>query len=418
MKPASSQPERPADNTSNPEAPADTATQPPVSPIVAHATGASNVLDGVEQPTAVHYGDPLGEQRRLENRVGVVDCWGDVAVRITGEDRLTWLNSLISQKVDALPAGEFTRSLVLDAQGRVLHYFGISATSDALILDIPADQADALQTYLERMIFWSQVTITRLPWAKIRLLTTGDRELLAGLDSPSGEFSRDGELLRAPTAAAPETQRLGFIRDVWVQENSLLDAWDRLVAAGAHPTGRMASEALRIASRDPVVEVDTDERTIPHEVLAFVGPLTGEATTLALESAGPSSAAVHLNKGCYRGQETVSRVQNLGKAPRSLVLLHLDGSANALPSPGTAITAGGKPIGWVGSSSHDAELGPIALGVVKRAVVEALATPGKKVPPLEIAGDTPVAVAIDPDDIARDDIIRPGRAAVNRLRTR
>jgi hypothetical protein len=125
----------------------------------------------------------------------------------------------------------------------------------------------------------------------------------------------------------------------------------KLVAAGAHPAGLWAFEALRVEARRPRLGQETDHRTIPHEV-GWIGP------------------AVHLNKGCYRGQETVARVQNLGRPPRRLALLHLSGESDELPEPGTAIESGGRTVGFLGTAVHHFELGPVALAVVKRSLAD------------------------------------------------
>ena len=111
------------------------------------------------------------------------------------------------------------------------------------------------------------------------------------------------------------------------------------------------SEALRIAAGVPREGLDTDDRTIPNE-MGWLGP------------------AVHLSKGCYRGQETVARVHNLGRPPRRLVLLHLDGSADAAPVPEAPVSWNGKSVGRVTSVAQHFELGPIALAVIKRSVPE------------------------------------------------
>ena len=113
--------------------------------------------------------------------------------------------------------------------------------------------------------------------------------------------------------------------------------------------GLWAFEALRIARGEPRLGVDTDHRTIPNEV-GWIG------------------SAVHLEKGCYRGQETVARVHTLGRPPRRLTMLHLDGSENRLPAAGAEVTLDGKAVGWVGSSARHHELGPIALALLKRNV--------------------------------------------------
>ena len=108
-----------------------------------------------------------------------------------------------------------------------------------------------------------------------------------------------------------------------------------------------AGVALRIAAGACRVGHDTHDRTIPNE-------------------AGLLGRAVHLDKGCYRGQETVARVHTLGRPPRRLVLLHLDGSVDHLPARGSDVTLDGARVGSVGSSARHHELGPVALALVKR----------------------------------------------------
>jgi len=78
--------------------------------------------------------------------------------------------------------------------------------------------------------------------------------------------------------------------------------------------------------------------------------------------------SVHMNKGCYRGQETVAMVENLGKPPRRLVLLHLDGSVVSVPATGTDVERDGVKVGFVGTVARHHELGTIALAVIKRNV--------------------------------------------------
>src|SRR3954452_487034 len=148
----------------------------------------------------------------------------------------------------------------------------------------------------------------------------------------------------------------------------------------------MAFEALRVESRRPRVHLDTDERTIPHEV-------------------GWIPSAVHLTKGCYRGQETVARVANLGRPPRRLVLLHLDAGDEGLPVPGAPVLRDGRSVGRVGSVVLHHELGAVALALVKRSVpvdAELIAGEGESASPARIDPDS-----YEPDD----DTPRPGRAA-------
>ncbi|MDP9407343.1 MAG: folate-binding protein, partial [Actinomycetota bacterium] len=137
--------------------------------------------------------------------------------------------------------------------------------------------------------------------------------------------------------------------DLVVPRASLRETVAALCEAGAAPAGTWAHDALRVAARQPRLGWETDHKTIPHEV----GWLTD---------------AVHLQKGCYRGQETVARVHNLGRPPRRLVLLHLDGSDDRLPARGEPVVLDGRPVGFVGTAGRHHELGPIALAVVKRTV--------------------------------------------------
>jgi hypothetical protein len=138
----------------------------------------------------------------------------------------------------------------------------------------------------------------------------------------------------------------------------------QLRSAGAEPVGTWAYAALRIDQLRPRLGLETDHRTIPHEV-------------------GWIETAVHLNKGCYRGQETVARVHNLGKPPRRLVRVHLSGMTDVLPEPGSPVDSGGRTVGFVGTAIQHHELGPVALAVVKRNL------PADA--PLSVAGE-PVAI--------------------------
>ena len=123
---------------------------------------------------------------------------------------------------------------------------------------------------------------------------------------------------------------------------------DRLAEVLLGPrAGTWAYEARRIATGVPRVGLDTDHRTLPNEL-------------------GVLGVAVHLDKGCYRGQEAVARVHNLGRPPRRLVRLLLDGTAETLPEVGAPVEVDGRPVGFVGGSARHHELGPIALALVKR----------------------------------------------------
>lgn len=327
--------------------------------------------DSFDPGVAWHHGDPLREQRAAERDVVVVDRSHRAVIAVPGEDRLTWLHTITSQHLLALAEDAHTEALVLDLQGHVEHHAMVSHVDGTVWLDTEAGRLAGLLGYLRQMVFWSKVEPRDATpeLAVLSLLGPSTGQLLAEVGELGG-FARTGEG-RA---------------DLLVPRGSLTEVWQRLVDAGADPAGTWAYEALRAASMRPRLGVDTDERTIPHEV-GWIGP------------------AVHLDKGCYRGQETVARVSNLGRPPRRMVLLHLE-SPETLPSTGDPIRAGERVVGRVGTVATHHELGPIALALLKRSVDPQT--------PL-LAGEA--AAAVDPDSVPPDSGEPPGRAALRRLRT-
>ena len=317
------------------------------SPLLAHVVDAVPA-DGVDAGVALHYGDPLGEQRRAAARAGVVDRSHRGVLRVAGEDRLGWLHSLTTQHVEALPPGRGAMSLVLSPHGHVEHHLMLADDGVATWLDVESGTTDDLLAFLTKMVFLLRVD-PRDVSAETAVLTltgpaVGDVLRTAGYDAGPAPYDvttgPDGMVRRLDGP-------LGDGADLLVPQSELAATWDRLVAAGASPLGVWGYEALRVAERVPRLGRETDHRTIPHEV-------------------GWIETAVHLQKGCYRGQETVARVHNLGRPPRRLVLAHLDGSVDRLPPHGATVTWDDTPVGFVTTSARHFELGPIALALVKR----------------------------------------------------
>jgi tRNA-modifying protein YgfZ len=277
--------------------------------------------NGIDAPVAAHYGSFLGEQRTLASGEGFVDLSHRGVVRVSGPDRLAWLHSLTSQFFEGLAPNMPTGALVLSPQGHVEHAMFGSDDGEAFTAHVEPGAAPALVEWLDRMRFMMRVEVSDV---------TQD---LAVVWRPVSTGS---------TAEEVETPYAGYR---FVPRADL-----RSFAAAAGPAcGMWAFEALRIARGEPRLGLDTDHRTIPNEA-GWIGP------------------AVHLDKGCYRGQETVARVHTLGRPPRRLTLLHLDGSDNRLPAMGSDLVLDGKVVGFVGTSARHHELGPIALGMVKRNV--------------------------------------------------
>jgi folate-binding protein YgfZ len=331
------------------------------------------VVDG--GAVAAHYGDPLREQRLLAEGAGVVDRSDRDVLAIPGADRLSWLHSITSQHLDRLPDGSASEALVLSPNGHVEHHLVLADLGGTTWADVEPGTGAGVQAFLERMRFMLRVepTLVTEQWAVISLVGPKGAEVLtaAGLPDPSAPYEArsldSGFVRRMPPIGdgAP-------VVDLLVPRAELDAVAARLEAAGAGLAGFAAYEALRVEARRPRLGVDTDHRTIPNELPWL-------------------RTAVHLDKGCYRGQETVARVHNLGRPPRRLVLLHLDGVSEVLAEPGTPVLAGTREVGRVGSVVRHYELGVIALALVKQSVRADAA--------LTVAGST---AAIDSDDLVED----------------
>ena len=343
-----------------------------------------------------HYGDPLGEQRAAETEAVLIDRSHRAVLTLSGKDRQSWLHSISTQHVSELAEGASTQNLSLDGQGRVEDHWIQTELGDTTYLDTEPWRGEPLLEYLRKMVFWSEVTPAGSDLAVLSLLgpRLADRAVLDAL----GLAALPAEPTAVPVASGGFVRRMpgnraGAIElDLLVPRRESAGWQNRLAQAGVRAAGVWAFEAHRVAALRPRLGVDTDERTIPHEV-GWIG--------------GPGAGAVHLDKGCYRGQETVARVHNLGKPPRTLVLLHLDGSVDR-PSTGDAVLAGGRAVGRLGTVVDHVDFGPVALALVKRGL------PADT--PLTTGPEGAVAAVIDVDSLPASEHVGAGRLAVERLR--
>lgn len=321
---------------------------------------------GADAGVASHYGNPVQEQRALAVGDAVVDLSHRAVLTIAGPDRLSWLDSISSQSITKLEPGESSETLILDPNGRVEHAARLVDDGETLWLLAERDDAQGLFDWLNRMKFMLRVEIAD---------HTADYATIGTL----------GELVQLPALSPALSNGMPLVwRDPWpavtpgghqyatVPTHPSADfAYREVLVLRAHQAaattlpvaGTLALEALRIAAWRPRFAAEVDERTIPHELDWL-------------------RSAVHLNKGCYRGQETVAKVHNLGHPPRRLVMLHLDGSDGVLPVHGDEVVllekkaagdrADAEPgetvVGRVTSAARHHELGPIALAVIKRTV--------------------------------------------------
>jgi folate-binding protein YgfZ len=273
------------------------------------------VEEGLDKGAIWHFGEVAKEQRALAEGKAWADLSHRSVIEISGEDRLMWLHSLTTQHLESLEPGMWKEALILDPQGHVEQQLFLVDDGSSTFIHLDRVSAPALLDYLAKMKFMLRVEVKDVSDTFAILKAPGKTDEIGG---PFALVPRD-EL--AATTAAFATANLQI--------------------------GMWAIEAERVAQGRARIGLDTDHKSIPNEL-------------------GLLHKAVHMNKGCYRGQETVAKVFNLGHPPRRLVLLHLDGSVVDIPSHGDPVVYEGKEIGFVGSVARHYELGPIALAVIKR----------------------------------------------------
>lgn len=309
--------------------------------------------DGTADPGIPwHYGDPLREQRMLAEARAVVDLSNRGVVTVSGPDRLTWLHSLTTQVLEDLAPGRSGLALILSPHGHVEHELHVVDDGSVTWLVVQPGTAAGLVEYLRSMQFMLRVEVADRS-ADYAVVWEPDWEPDAAAPTwlVPADFAGRGHVDAGADRGGDASKYVGdrpapFAgREVVVPRGEL----PKRLASAPSLAGSWALEGLRVAAAVPRLGLETDHRTLPHEV-GWIG------------------SGVHLSKGCYRGQEAVARVHNLGHPPRRLVLLHLDGSDERIPAHGDAVLVGDREVGWVGSAVWHHELGPVATAVVKRSV--------------------------------------------------
>ena len=275
------------------------------------------VESGPDKGAIWHFGEPNQEQKAL----AAGNAWADLShrgiVSISGKDRLTWLHALTTQHLEKLAAGKWVEALILDVQGHVIDQLFLVDDRSTTWLHTENSRILEILDYLNKMKFMLQVDVKNQSNDYAVLRAPGKSDLLGG-----------------PYALVPRGE-LKDTTDVFSKSHLQVGMW--------------ALEAERVVQGRARLLFETDHKSIPNE-LGFI------------------NKAVHMNKGCYRGQETVAKVFNLGQPPRKLVTLHLDGSMVAMPENGAKVYLEDKEVGFIGTVARHYEQGPIALAVVKRNV--------------------------------------------------
>ena len=273
------------------------------------------VEDGPDKGAIWHFGEPVKEQRAIEAGTAWADLSHLSVIAVSGEDRLKWLHDLTTQFLTDLEAGIWKPAMILDPQGHVEYQFNLVDDGSTTFLTLDPGYAETLIAYLTKMKFMLRVDVR----------------------DATSEFA----VLRAPGAATDIGGPYALVPRAEVAQMA------QTFGAVATQVGTWALDAERVAAGRPRIGFETDHKSIPNEL----GVLNG---------------AVHMNKGCYRGQETVAKIFNLGNPPRRLVMLHLDGSDVGFPATGTKIENDGVVVGFIGTVARHHELGTIALAMIKR----------------------------------------------------
>jgi folate-binding protein YgfZ len=273
------------------------------------------VEDGPDKGAVWHFGEPVKEQRALEAGTAWADLSHYSVISVSGEDRLKWLHDLTTQFVSDLQPGVWMPGMILDAQGHVEFQFNLVDDGSATFLVLDPGYSEKLVEYLTKMKFMLRVDVADVS------------EIYAVLRAP-GKATEIG----GPFALVPRSE---------------LEEMKQTFGGVATQVGTWALDAERVAAHRPRIGFETDHKSIPNEL-------------------GVLHTAVHMKKGCYRGQETVAKIYNLGNPPRRLVMLHLDGSDVGFPAVGTKVENDGVVVGFVGTVARHHELGTIALAIVKR----------------------------------------------------
>jgi folate-binding protein YgfZ len=273
------------------------------------------VESGPDKGGIWHFGEPNNEQKALAKGNGWADLSHRGVISITGKDRLTWLHALTTQNLEKLQVATWVDALILDAQGHVIDQLYLVDDGQSTWIHLEKERLAPVIEYLNKMRFMLEVEVK------------DESDKYAVLRAPGV-----ADVIGGPYALVPRGE-LKETTDAFNNSHTQVGIW--------------ALEAERIAAGRARLLFEVDHKSIPNE-LGFL------------------NKSVHMNKGCYRGQETVAKVFNLGQPPRRLVLLHLDGSMVAMPEHGAKVFLDDKEVGFIGSLARHYELGPIALAIVKR----------------------------------------------------
>jgi glycine cleavage system T protein len=300
-----------------------------------------------------HYGEWVAEYQAVRQAVGLSDLSHRGKIRVTGDDRVKWLQGLISNDILPLQPGQGCYSSFLTHKGKMLGYFRVYTLPDSLWVEDVGEVGDATFQALRKFLLYGIKAKMENCVESWGLLLISGPKACATVSAAFGVEMSDLQPVSAIAAQIGghasfvlRTEETGEADlEVLLPADALNTAWERLMEAGAtygiKAVGGHAREALRIEAGLPKAGPDLNEEIVPPE-------------------ANLEGKAFSLNKGCYPGQEVMARMDTYGNVRRKLVGLALKDST--IPPHGAKLFSGDREVGWVSSATHSPQLKtPIAL---------------------------------------------------------
>lgn len=297
-----------------------------------------------------HYGDAAAEHRAVRTGVGLADLSHRGKLRVTGDDRVKWLQSVVSNDILPLQPGQGRYSSFLSHKGKMLTYFRVYMQTDAIMLEDVGEIGDATYAALRKfLLYGTKAKMENCAESWGLLLVSGPkagRVVKAAFGTDVDDLKPINFIQAAiggQTALVIRTEETGEQDiEVLIPADGLVPAWEKLMEAGKthgiKPVGGQAREALRMEAGIPKAGPDLNEEIVPPE-------------------ANLEEKAFSLTKGCYPGQEVVARMDTYGSVRRKLVGLVLKDSV--VPPSGAKLFSGDREVGWVSSAIHSPELNTV-----------------------------------------------------------
>lgn len=322
-----------------------------------HSAAVDNRYTSLDYGIPWHFGNPLKEQRQAIEQQVIVDRSNRKFIKISGPESLTWLNGLVTKDLTKLTSGDSLETLILDSKGHITQHFCLTVRETGetteIWLDTESYLAKSLYNFLHSMLFWAQV---KIDWVDTSLLTIlGKSTAISKIYEQileADDKHNYGQATYFWWRKYLNSNRLQV--DLIIPPMNFAKVWNELLSKDFLPIGSAAYEALRVKDLQPRLVLDTDLKTLPHE-LNWVNP-SGRISL------------VDFNQGCYLGQETVARIENMGQPPRILCAFLIDNPALETIVPGSKIYLADRMVGRMGSVVEHYEWGLIGLGLIKRSL--------------------------------------------------